>query len=239
MRYSYSMPSITGGLTWLMDQVGFAICHQLSERSLAYGGRALPVCARDTGLFLGFAACFVILLLAYGREPRRYPSWPKLLALACFIVPTAFDAATSYAGLRESSNAIRLVTGSLAGTALAALVFPLASCAASPAGDPGERPAVFDPWYSIPLLLAVPAVISLLLWGDWPGAYWTWAPTVTLAIVFTLLVLNFTLIALAVAWARGEDRVPGAGSLAGLALAAALVEVLFSNRLHWLVQRVL
>ncbi len=239
MRYSYSMPSIAGGLTWLMDQVGFAICHQLSERSLAYGGRAMPVCARDTGLFLGFAACFVILLLAYGREPRRYPSWPKLLALALFIVPTAFDAATSYAGLRESSNAIRVVTGSLAGTALAALVFPLASSVVSPSGDTGERPAVFESWYSIPFLLAVPAAISLLLMPDWPGAYWTWAPMVTLSILFTLLALNFTLVALAIAWKRGEDRVPGAGKLAGLALAAALVEVLLSNRLHWLVLRVL
>jgi uncharacterized membrane protein len=222
-----------------MDQVGYAICHQLSERSLAYGGRALPVCARDTGVFLGFAACFIVLLLAYGREPRRYPSWPKLLALALFIVPTALDAATSYAGLRESSNAIRVATGSLAGTALAALVFPMASSVVPPSGDPGERPAVFESWYSIPLLLAVPAAISLLLWLDWPGAYWTWAPMVTLAIVFTLLALNFTLIALAIAWKRGEDRVPGAGPLAGLALAAALVEVVLSNRLHWLVQRVL
>jgi uncharacterized membrane protein len=230
------MGTVADGLTWLMDQVGFAICHQLSERTIAYGSRVMPVCARDTGIFLGFAACFIALLLAYGRKPRRYPTWPKLLVLALFILPTALDAVTSYAGLRESGNLIRLATGSLAGTGLAALVFPLAVSSTEPDNGTEERLLAFGSWWSVALLLCIPVAVTLLVQPDWPGAYWFWAPAVTLSIVFTLFVLNFTLIALAAVWIRGEHRVPGPAPLAGIALAAALLEIVVSNRLHWAVQ---
>jgi uncharacterized membrane protein len=238
----FGTASVTSAITWLMDQVGFAICHQLDDRSLTYGGRVLPVCARDTGMFLGFSVCFVALLLAYGWGRRRYPSWPKIIALALFVLPAVVDATTSYAGLRESTNAIRLVTGALAGAGLAALVFPLSVGVFSPAGeveDTSIRHTVFRSWWSIPLLLSLPVVISLLLWPDWPGAYWVWAPLVTLSIIFTLLVLNYTLIALALVWSRGEDRLPSATKIAGLASLATLVELVSANRLHWLVERFL
>lgn len=233
------MGSLAGGLTWLMNQVGYAICHQMPDRSLSYGGRALPVCARDTGIFLGFTACFLILLLAYGAEPRRYPKWPGLLALALFIAPAAVDAVTSYAGMRESTNAVRLVTGSLAGTGLAALVFPLAVTAARPSSEEGRRGAALHRWWQIPSLLAVPAAVSLLLLlPEWPGGYWLWAPAVTLSILFTLGALNFTMAALLIAWAAGEERLPGPLPLAGIAAAASLAEIALSNRLHWLVRGV-
>jgi uncharacterized membrane protein len=222
-----------------MNQVGYAICHQFSERSLSYGGRVLTVCARDAGLFLCFAVCFAALLAFYGRAPRRFASWPKVVALALFILPTVIDATTSYAGLRQTTNAIRLVTGSLAGTGLAALVFPIAVNRLAHLKDTGQREPVFASWWSVPVLLAVPAAVSLLVWPQWPGAYWLWAPLVTLSILFTLLVLNFILVSLLLDWMRGEGELPGPGTAAALAALAALVEVVVSNRLHWLVQRFL
>lgn len=231
------MGPISRAVTWLMNQVGYAICHQFAERSLSYGGRTLPVCARDTGLFLGFAVCFAALLAFYGRAPRRSASWPKLVALALFILPTVIDATTTYAGLRQTTNAIRLVTGSLAGTALAALVFPLAGSRFATEIDPGSGEPVFVSWWSVPSLLAVGAAVSLLVWPDWPGAYWLWAPLVTLSILFTLLVLNFILVALLLDRTRGGVRTPGLSTVLVVAALAVLVEVVVSNRLHWLAER--
>jgi uncharacterized membrane protein len=233
------MSPLADALTWLMDQVGYAICHQFSERSLTYGGRVLPVCARDAGLFLGFSVCFVALLFIYGLAPRRYPSLPKVLVLALFIAPMVLDAVTSYAGMRSTTNALRLITGSLAGTGFAALVFPASvSNFASPVRE-GEQPVAFRSWWSIPLLLAVPAAVSLLLWPDWPGAYWLWAPLVTLSIVFTLLVLNFLLVSFLLDWSRAERGRPSATVIGFLALACSILELVISNRLHWLVERYL
>lgn len=217
-----------------MDQLGFAICHQLPDKTLHYGGRALPVCARDTGMFLGFSVCFLVLLVVYRRDGDRFPSWKVLVALALFLLPTVVDAVTSYAGLRETTNWVRLATGALAGTGIAALVFPVAVSRLT--GGIGRR--ILERRRSVPALLLVPAGICLALWPDWPGAFWLWAPLVSLSILFMLLVLNFTLISLVASWAD-EDRVPRALTVGALAAAAALVELALSNRLHWVVDKLL
>lgn len=231
------MNAIADALVWFMDEVGFAICHQMPSRTLHYGGRALPVCARDTGLFLGFAVCLAVLLVAYRGRGARYPSWLKIAILAAFVIPMVIDAATSYAGLRETTNAVRLVTGALAGTGLAALVFPLASGELFRRVEDGERPRLLEGRCRLPCLLLIPAGIWLALWPDWPGAYWVWAPLVTIAILFTLFSLNFTLVSLVLEWAVGEERVPGPAVMALIGLGAAAIEIIGSNRLHWLLTR--
>lgn len=216
-----------------MEQIGFAVCHQFTERSLAYGGRVMPVCARDAGLFLGFAAGALALLLAFGPRPRRYPGRGTIAVLAAFLVPMAVDALTSYAGLRESSNTIRLATGSLAGAGLAALVFPLASSLFF--GERGEPapPAAFAGWWMPVALLLVPASVTLALVPAWSWAYWLWAPAATASLLFTFLALNLVLAALIFDW-LGRAR-PGPPGLAAVAAAATAAEIVLFNRLHWLV----
>ena len=156
-----------------------------------------------------------------------------------FIVPTIIDATTSYAGMRSTTNVWRLVTGSFAGVGFAALVFPLVANRFVPKADYDERPEAFKSWWSILLLLTVPAAVSLLLWPDWPGAYWLWAPLVTLSIVFTLLVLDFLLVSFLLDWARAAQPLPSVTAVVFLAFAACLLELVVSNRLHWLVERYL
>ncbi|MBU4240898.1 MAG: DUF2085 domain-containing protein [Actinobacteria bacterium] len=228
------MGRIVSLLEWIMNQLGFAICHQLPEKSLHFGGRQLPVCSRDTGLFLGFAVCFLALLIIYRREGDRFPPWQVMAVLALFLVPTAIDAITSYAGWRETTNLVRLATGALAGTGIAALVFPLVVSQLT--GREGQR--IPQRWWNVLLLLLVPGGICLALLPRRPWAFWVWAPLVSLSILFTLLVLNFTLISL-VASTAGEGRAPRVLSIGALAAAAALVEMAVSNRLHWMVERLL
>lgn len=226
----------------IMRAVGYGICHQLPARSLHYGVRALPVCARDTGVFVGFTVCFIALLVAYRGGNRRYPTWPKIAILVLFVLPTYIDALTSYAGWRASSNLIRLSTGSLAGTGLAALLFPLAAGTLAYArklkseGQPGR---LLEKWWSLPALLLVPAGITLAMWPRWPGGFWLWAPVVTLSILFTLFALNFTLISLVTEWVRGVERAPAMAVLVSFGLVFALIEIAASNRLHWLADKML
>jgi uncharacterized membrane protein len=229
------MGAVEDFFIWIMNQVGYAVCHQFSSRSLHYGGQKLPVCARDTGFFLTFAVCFIALLLVYGRNGKRYPPVWTVVALAVLIVPTVADAVTSYAGLRESSNAIREITGALAGTGAAALLFPLAASRFFREGG-GKR--ILERWWSLPLLLLVPAAVSLALWPDWSGAFWFWAVLVTLSILFALFVLNYTLVSLLFAWIRGEQGVPGVRVNAALTAFMVLAEIVVANRLHWLFARV-
>ncbi|MHB1323638.1 MAG: DUF2085 domain-containing protein [Coriobacteriia bacterium] len=110
----------------LFQLIGFGLCHQLPERSLFAGGYQLPVCARDTGIYIGFAIGLLVLsVLARGAKPIDLPRWPVLAIVGLFIAAMGFDGVTSYAGLRQTTNDIRLITGLMTGWGLSALTLPM------------------------------------------------------------------------------------------------------------------
>jgi uncharacterized membrane protein len=107
---------------------GHGFCHQIPARSFESGGLVFSVCARDTGIYLGFFLALVAAFLIYARSkgrPAEIPPIPYLVVLALFIVPMAFDGVSSYLGLRPTTNTIRYVTGFFTGTAAGSIVTPL------------------------------------------------------------------------------------------------------------------
>ena len=86
----------------------FKLCHQIPERSFHYKGKQFPVCARCTGILLG-----------YGTIPLFYFGIIKIPILFIILlnIPLIIDSTTQYLGFRESSNRLRLITGILAGFA--------------------------------------------------------------------------------------------------------------------------
>ncbi|HEY0590957.1 MAG TPA: DUF2085 domain-containing protein [Thermoanaerobaculia bacterium] len=87
------------------------VCHGIDARSLAIAGIAMPICARCFALYVGGLAGIAAFLTLPVR--RRLP----LAFLWVALVPMAVDGLTQAAGLRESSNALRVATGLLAGAA--------------------------------------------------------------------------------------------------------------------------
>ncbi|MDD5448745.1 MAG: DUF2085 domain-containing protein [Actinomycetota bacterium] len=222
-------------LTWIFNQIGYSICHQIESRTLHFGGKALPVCARDTGTFIGFTFCFVLLLAFNGLGKGRYPSRLKVIVICLLLLPTIVDGVTSYAGLRETSNAVRLITGSCAGVALAALVFPLFSSLFSRKRYGIDEESPLDSWWSILLLLLTVVFIFFLLMPDWPGAFWFWSAVEIFSIIFTLAVLNFMLIRLVLLLL---DKAISKTATLFFSFLALACELAISNRLHWLLDRV-
>jgi uncharacterized membrane protein len=107
---------------------GHGFCHQLPSRSFAVDGLVFSVCSRDTGIYLGLSLAIVVALLLHARikeKPSGLPSLPILLICGLLVLPMALDAVSSYLGLRQTTNAIRYVTGVLAGAGLGTLVAPL------------------------------------------------------------------------------------------------------------------
>ena len=87
------------------------LCHQIDSRSLQHEGRAVAVCSRCAGLYLGgllgllLAAGFVV---GRGRDPR--PLW-----FAVAVAPTLIDALLPRAGWVGLSNGPRFLLALPAG----------------------------------------------------------------------------------------------------------------------------
>ena len=99
--------------------MGSLVCHQIQDRTLIIDGLPLPVCSRDTGIYLGVFAGIVFL----GLKRKLDADWPPRLAhalvLIIMMVPMIIDGATSYIGFRHTDNLTRLITGGFFGFQLA------------------------------------------------------------------------------------------------------------------------
>jgi len=94
--------------------IGDAECHQIAARSFFLNGNELPFCARDVGVFLGVAIGFgFVTFYRYKMKP-----WLALLGLVPIGIDGGLQLVTSY----ESSNPLRVITGFIAGAALALLL---------------------------------------------------------------------------------------------------------------------
>ncbi len=83
-------------------------CHQLPWRSLFFDGIQMPVCARCASIYV-FTGAGLIFLRLRGYGAREFKmNW---LLLALLLAPTGLDGITQWLGWRESTNALRLVTG--------------------------------------------------------------------------------------------------------------------------------
>lgn len=112
--------------------IGYAVCHQLPERSFHLGGEQLPLCARCSGTFLGALAGFVLLTLRGRYRVIGLPPVPIVVVLVLFVVALGIDGLNSYLTffpglphLYQPHNWLRLTTGTLNGLALSAIIYPV------------------------------------------------------------------------------------------------------------------
>jgi uncharacterized membrane protein len=94
-------------------------CHQRPDRSFYVLGEKMACCQRCAAIYSSMALLGLLYVALRGRV--RVPSWRTLGLLAA---PVAVDGLTQLIGLRESTAALRVVTGALLGLALCWLLFP-------------------------------------------------------------------------------------------------------------------
>lgn len=80
-------------------------CHQMPERSFFYKGYQFPICARCTGLILGY---FLGILIYFFNVIDL-----KIAILLC--IPLVIDGGSQYLKWRMSNQVLRLLTGVLCG----------------------------------------------------------------------------------------------------------------------------
>lgn len=188
----------------LFHAIGYGLCHQLPERSFVSGGYQLPVCARDTGIYLGFAFGLLALsVLARRSRPQELPRWPVLVLIGVFIAAMGYDGVTSYAGLRGTTNDIRLVTGLATGWGLSALTFPMFNA------QIWVRPSISrtpDGWRQVLAWIAMLAATFFLVRWLFPPLGVMYPLLLVVAIVVTLDVVNMVFVGLMPRFERQAER---------------------------------
>jgi uncharacterized membrane protein len=221
-----------GGLLGKADAVGYAVCHRIDLRSFHLGTRALPLCARCSGMYLGALAAFAGLF-ALGRSRHGGFPRPALLALfGLFVGLWAIDGLNSYLTLipgaphaYEPNNVLRLATGLLMGLALGTTVF--AGLNQNAWRDWKKEPVVAS-LREIGLLVLLAAGLGILVLTENPLVLY---PLALLSAAGVLLVLGMVYTVVALLVLRRENKIDAWHGLAvpmalGLGLAVLQIALL-------------
>ncbi len=119
--------SVLNRMSWLDS----GICAQSGSHSFYPGGEQLPLCARNTGIYLGFLITLVTLYSKGRGRAQHLPRWPLLLLLLTGVAMLAVDGFNSFLldmslwHLYQPNNLLRLATGLITGLAMALLLSPM------------------------------------------------------------------------------------------------------------------
>jgi uncharacterized membrane protein len=108
------------------NTAGSLICHQLPSRTLTCGGLALPVCARDTGIYAGIFTSMLFLILFRRLGSQKPPGIASSVLMCLTMLPMILDGFLSYTGVIQTNNTVRLFTGVLFGLPIPIFLVPLA-----------------------------------------------------------------------------------------------------------------
>jgi uncharacterized membrane protein len=109
------------------------ICAQAGTHSFWPGGQQLPLCSRNTGIYVGFGVTFCTLLALGRLRAARFPGRGVLAILAVAVLFMAVDGLNSFfldLGLPhpyQPHNLLRLASGLGTGTAMCAVLLPVAN----------------------------------------------------------------------------------------------------------------
>ncbi len=178
--------------------IGYAVCHQLPDRSFHAAGEQLPLCARCSGTFLGALVGFAMLTLRGRRRAASLPPTAVSVVLVCCIAALAVDGINSYLSffprlphLYQPQNWLRLTTGMLNGIALSCIVLPVLNY--SLWSDAVDAPSVRDFW-ELGMLVAVGAVVAAMVLLELPPLLYPLAVLSGAGVLALLTALNTTLL---------------------------------------------
>ena len=178
--------------------IGYAVCHQLPERSFHLAGEQLPLCARCSGTFLGALAGFVLLTLRGRHRAIGLPPVPITVVLVVFIFALGVDGLNSYLTffpgmphLYQPHNWLRLTTGTFNGLAISSIVYPVLNY--SLWRDVVNTPAIKD-FRELGLLIATGIGIIIVVLLEPAPLLYPLAILSTLGVLTLLTALNTVLL---------------------------------------------
>jgi len=178
--------------------IGYAVCHQLPDRSFHVAGEQLPLCARCSGTFMGAIVGFTMLTLWGRRRAAGLPPTAVAVTLVCFVAAMGVDGINSYLTffrglphLYQPQNWLRLTTGMLTGIALSSIVYPVLSY--SLWRDAVTAPSVRN-FKELGMMLAVGVAVIVVILLELPPLLYPLAILSVLGVLTLLTALNTSLL---------------------------------------------
>lgn len=168
------------------------------------------------------------LQLAERDRPSELPNRYVLAVAGLFIAAMAFDGFTSYAGLRGTTNDLRLATGLMAGSALAVLAVPVFNHQSWRRS--ADRRVLSGPWSVGGWLVIIATLFLVVRTGS------TWliglGSIVGFSILFTFAVVNMAILSLLPWFERKADRALDLWPQALIALMVVALELGWATLAH-------
>lgn len=213
----------------LFDLLGFAVCHQLPERSLHFGSAVLYICARDTGVYLGFLVAFVFLTFLNRKRQSGLPPWYVLVFGALGVALMAVDGFTSYVGWRTTTNDIRLLTGLLTGAALPLILVPIFNFQA---WKENSNDRIMRNFYHFLGYLGVIILAFLTLRSGFSFLFWPLVLLASVAVIFAFIYINLILVTLIPFWTQKTEHLINLVVPTAIAIALSAIELIASYQFH-------
>ena len=124
----------------------------------------MPFCARCTGIYIGVFFAFFFFLLKKRLQAGETFSIPQAVLTALAILPVGVDGVGSYLGLWESSQLMRILTGSLVGAIVPGFLLMAGNF------DPKRENTglIYKSTAELLLLMGVSLAFGLCLWAGVP-----------------------------------------------------------------------
>lgn len=184
------------GLLGKANAVGYAVCHQIEERSFKIGERTFPMCARCSGLFLGAMLGLTYQVIGGGRKGKM-PPLPVMILFGLLALAWVLDGINSFLMMvpgfpspYATQNWTRLVTGTGMGLAVSAILMP---SYIQTMFRTWEDSSIFDSGWRVLILLLLAAGLDVLIWIEIPWLMYLLAIFSALG-VLTLLTMVYSMV---------------------------------------------
>jgi uncharacterized membrane protein len=171
-----------------------AVCAQRPAHSNFFNGEQLPVETRMVGIFCGFALTwFVLWFVGRGRD-IKLPPRPLAIVFSVFVLVMVADGLNAtfwdwgFVTLYEPQNWLRLITGTLSGIGMAALIMPIYNQVVWK--QTYKRPSVRTWGELAGLTFGIGGAIILTTISGWGGFFWILAVVSMAGLLAMLVILN-------------------------------------------------
>lgn len=189
-----------------VDRKMYAVVHGVcaQQHNVQLGGLELPMCARNTGIYMSVTITMVFLWLRGRERAGKLPPLMIGLVLIAFVAIMAFDGFNSMFKdlnanyLYEPQNIVRTLTGIGMGIAMGTLVMFILNIALR--RDIDDQMPILGSWWELGALLLICFLFLAAIYGNISWLYWPIAAVAWIGITGMLYAVNLLVVSIAMGY---------------------------------------